>query len=194
MSNFDVNNCILWAATRQTKREEDAAYSLLGIFNIHMPLIYGEGQEKALIRLRKEIEQSLENKSPALPLARSTEQSKLNRELFSTVLFNEEQKRMLMDSLRFDQINSRQITIKNAYTKTCKWLLKNSAYMDWLNASKLSQYYGFLWIKGKPRTGKSILVKFALVNTRKLIKNKLVILFFFNARGEGLENLIIGIY
>ena len=47
-----------WAAGRITKREEDAVYSLLGIFDIHMPLIYGEGQKKALIRLQKEIKGS----------------------------------------------------------------------------------------------------------------------------------------
>ena len=33
-----------WAARRQTTREEDAAYCLLGIFDIHMPLLYGEGR------------------------------------------------------------------------------------------------------------------------------------------------------
>lgn len=55
MSYFSINKRILWAAKRQTKREEDAAYSLLGIFNIYMPLIYGEGRRKALDRLHKEI-------------------------------------------------------------------------------------------------------------------------------------------
>jgi hypothetical protein len=44
-----------WAARHQTLREEDAAYSLLGIFDIHMPLIYGEGQGLAFIRLKEEI-------------------------------------------------------------------------------------------------------------------------------------------
>jgi KaiC/GvpD/RAD55 family RecA-like ATPase len=57
---------MLWAARRETKREEDAAYSLLGIFDIHMPLIYGEGRKKALIRLQKEIQETLKDKSPAL--------------------------------------------------------------------------------------------------------------------------------
>jgi len=42
-----------------TKREEDAAYSLLGLFDVYMPLIYGEGRENAFIRLREEIEKSL---------------------------------------------------------------------------------------------------------------------------------------
>ena len=43
-----------WAARRQTTREEDMAYCLLGIFNINIPAIYGEGT-KAFIRLQEEI-------------------------------------------------------------------------------------------------------------------------------------------
>ncbi|KAI2888328.1 hypothetical protein CBS76997_8234 [Aspergillus niger] len=43
-----------WAAKRQTSRVEDRAYSLMGIFNVNMPLIYGEG-ENAFIRLQEEI-------------------------------------------------------------------------------------------------------------------------------------------
>ena len=43
-----------WAANRQTTRIEDMAYCLLGIFDINMPLLYGEGA-KAFIRLQEEI-------------------------------------------------------------------------------------------------------------------------------------------
>ncbi|KIW20330.1 hypothetical protein PV08_00905 [Exophiala spinifera] len=43
-----------WAAKRETSRLEDTAYCLLGIFDIHMTLMYGEG-EKAFIRLQEEI-------------------------------------------------------------------------------------------------------------------------------------------
>jgi hypothetical protein len=42
-----------WAERRETTREEDQAYSLLGIFDVYMPLIYGEGKEHALERLRE---------------------------------------------------------------------------------------------------------------------------------------------
>jgi hypothetical protein len=42
------------AAHRVTTRAEDMAYSLLGIFNIHMPILYGEGS-KAFMRLQEEI-------------------------------------------------------------------------------------------------------------------------------------------
>ncbi|KAI9775928.1 MAG: hypothetical protein M1839_000717 [Geoglossum umbratile] len=168
LSHFSVDERMSWAANRQTKREEDKAYSLLGIFEIHMPLIYGEGREKALIRLQKEIKE-------LLPL-------------------NEERKQMLLESLRFDQIDARQITIKNAHARTCKWLLKKSEYLDWLDATKLSEHHGFLWIKGKPGTGKSTLMKFALTNAHQTMKDKIVISFFFNARGERLEKSTVGTY
>jgi Heterokaryon incompatibility protein (HET) len=43
-----------WASKRTTTRVEDTAYCLLGIFDINMPLLYGEGS-KAMIRLQEEI-------------------------------------------------------------------------------------------------------------------------------------------
>jgi hypothetical protein len=43
-----------WASRRQTTREEDIAYCLLGIFDVNMPLLYGEGK-KAFFRLQLEI-------------------------------------------------------------------------------------------------------------------------------------------
>jgi len=54
-SQFDVEERFKWAETRQTTREEDWAYCLLGIFGIFMPLIYGEGKAHAVGRLREEI-------------------------------------------------------------------------------------------------------------------------------------------
>lgn len=43
-----------WAAGRNTSRLEDEAYCLLGIFDVNLPLLYGEG-EKAFHRLQEEI-------------------------------------------------------------------------------------------------------------------------------------------
>ena len=43
-----------WASKRQTSRIEDTAYCLMGLFDINMPLLYGEG-EKAFMRLQHEI-------------------------------------------------------------------------------------------------------------------------------------------
>jgi acyl carrier protein len=44
-----------WAARRETTRAEDRAYSLMGLFDINMPILYGEGLEKAFGRLQREI-------------------------------------------------------------------------------------------------------------------------------------------
>ncbi|KAL3297856.1 HET-domain-containing protein [Colletotrichum asianum] len=44
-----------WAATRETAREEDRSYSLLGIFDVHIPLLYGEGGKNAFFRLQEEL-------------------------------------------------------------------------------------------------------------------------------------------
>lgn len=43
------------AAKREVTREEDTAYSLLGIFNVSLSIAYGEGADLAFIRLVKEI-------------------------------------------------------------------------------------------------------------------------------------------
>ena len=54
LSEFSFDERISWAQLRETKREEDKAYSLLGIFDISMPVIYGEGMENAFRRLNRE--------------------------------------------------------------------------------------------------------------------------------------------
>ncbi|KAH8883051.1 HET-domain-containing protein, partial [Thozetella sp. PMI_491] len=51
-----------WAAERETTRPEDAAYSLLGIFGVNMPLLYGEGTD-AFRRLQGEIINRSEDQS-----------------------------------------------------------------------------------------------------------------------------------
>lgn len=49
-----VSKKMSWASSRETSRIEDIAYCLLGIFNVNMPLLYGE-QNKAFHRLQEEI-------------------------------------------------------------------------------------------------------------------------------------------
>ncbi|KAI0095561.1 heterokaryon incompatibility protein-domain-containing protein [Nemania sp. FL0031] len=44
-----------WASHRQTTRPEDVSYCLIGLFNVNMPLLYGEGKGKAFVRLQEEI-------------------------------------------------------------------------------------------------------------------------------------------
>ena len=76
------------------------------------------------------------------------------------------------------------MTIKNAHARTCKWLLEKSEYREWLDPNKLGEHNGFLWIKGKPGNGKSNLMNFIDANARKKMTDKIIISFFFNARGR----------
>ncbi|KAI1114020.1 heterokaryon incompatibility protein-domain-containing protein [Nemania sp. NC0429] len=54
LRSIPVARRMSWASKRQTTRTEDLAYCLLGIFDVNMPLIYGEGR-KAFMRLQEEI-------------------------------------------------------------------------------------------------------------------------------------------
>ena len=62
VNRVSVAEKMSWADSRTTTREEDAAYCLLGIFNINMPLLYGEGN-KAFRRLQAEIIRSSNDES-----------------------------------------------------------------------------------------------------------------------------------
>jgi len=59
LSDFPVSEREAWVRNRQTKYPEDLAYALLGIFDVHMPLIYGEGLGNAQKRLREEIQKAV---------------------------------------------------------------------------------------------------------------------------------------
>ncbi|KAI6143516.1 heterokaryon incompatibility protein-domain-containing protein, partial [Pisolithus thermaeus] len=51
---LSVAQIMSWAADRKTTRVEDRAYSLMGLFGVNMPMLYGEGK-KAFRRLQLEI-------------------------------------------------------------------------------------------------------------------------------------------
>ncbi|KAK1763849.1 hypothetical protein QBC33DRAFT_596574 [Phialemonium atrogriseum] len=106
----------------------------------------------------------------------------------------EYEKERIMNALTFDRADFRRTAIKSAHTKTCRWILTEPVYVQWLDLSKLNQHYGLLWIKGKPGTGKSTVMKFAFSHTQKTMKDRIVISFFFNARGDYLERSTEGMY
>lgn len=54
LNSFSIAQKMSWAARRQATRREDVAYSLLGLFDVNMPLLYGEGS-RAFRRLQLEI-------------------------------------------------------------------------------------------------------------------------------------------
>ncbi|KAF2865306.1 heterokaryon incompatibility protein-domain-containing protein, partial [Massariosphaeria phaeospora] len=81
----DFRNCSVatrmsWAARRVTTRAEDLAYCLLGLFDVNMPLLYGEG-EKAFIRLQEEIMRGSDDHSLFVWRSKSSKTSKMTSRL-----------------------------------------------------------------------------------------------------------------
>ncbi|KAG4439354.1 hypothetical protein IFR05_005166 [Cadophora sp. M221] len=58
--NTSVAQKMSWASKRTTTRVEDVAYSLMGLFGVHMPMLYGEG-DNAFKRLQEEILRSTDD-------------------------------------------------------------------------------------------------------------------------------------
>lgn len=59
---LSVSDRLTWIANRKTTREEDMSYSMLGIFGVTMPVIYGEGAEQARSRLLRKISKATARK------------------------------------------------------------------------------------------------------------------------------------
>lgn len=54
LSEASIAHKMSWMSKRTTSRIEDSAYCMLGIFDISMPLLYGEGK-RAFVRLQEEL-------------------------------------------------------------------------------------------------------------------------------------------
>ncbi|OJT03422.1 Vegetative incompatibility protein HET-E-1 [Trametes pubescens] len=62
LTSVSVARRMSWAAKRQTKRIEDEAYCLMGLFGVHMATIYGEGRN-AFLRLQETIINTIPDQS-----------------------------------------------------------------------------------------------------------------------------------
>ena len=57
---FGIEERINWVSKRRTTVQEDKVYCLLGIFGVFLPVNYGEGEDYAFGRLRREIASQVE--------------------------------------------------------------------------------------------------------------------------------------
>ncbi|ERF77016.1 hypothetical protein EPUS_06884 [Endocarpon pusillum Z07020] len=62
MRKCSIAQRISWASGRKTTRIEDLAYCLLGVFDVNMPLLYGEGM-RAFMRLQRTIIENSDDES-----------------------------------------------------------------------------------------------------------------------------------
>ena len=74
---------------------------------------------------------------------------------------------------------------------TCEWILTHDKYITWLNQS-----HGLLWLKGKPGSGKSILLSFVYNKYEQEERDghRIVLHFFFHARGAALQKAKEGMF
>jgi Heterokaryon incompatibility protein (HET)/NACHT domain len=201
LADFSPEERMRWSSRRETKRTEDRAYCLLGIFNVSMPPVYGEG-DRAFDRLKDAIARDYRRQLEGIgqSFVPSNSSNLVVRGSGPTSTPAEEAtlldcRKTMLASLSFEQMDSRRSTIKTAYSSTCQWLLKHRAYLDWIDPEQIYQHCGFLWINGKPGAGKSTLVKFALACADKARpESEILLSFFFNARGDELEKSTVGMY
>lgn len=106
-----------------------------------------------------------------------------------------EKSNLLLKSLEFDRMDARYRNISAVSLNTCQWLLDHRTYQAWLDRDQAQNHGGFLWIKGKPGSGKSTIMKMAVDSARGQESKDLVLSFFFNARSpSSLEKSSLGMY
>ncbi|GAB1312036.1 hypothetical protein MFIFM68171_02246 [Madurella fahalii] len=140
LSDFSVAERLAWIAKRDTARKEDKAYSLLGIFDIHMPLIYGEGEKNAFRRLREEINKAARGELPWTVQASTDLDAKCLEDLRVTDPRD--------DKIRIEQTKGG--LLKDSY----RWILDNADFRRWRD----DENSRLLWIKGDPGKGKTMLL------------------------------------
>ena len=198
---FSVSQRMSWAETRTTKRPEDKAYSLFGLFDISIPLLYGEGEQNALDRLQDEIMKQ-GNKRQREEISDYNCNKRLKLSVSSSQALNPlddaHTKQSLLDQLYFTKIDERLTHLKAAQGTTCRWFLNRPEYESWNDQSQQLVHGNFLWIKGNPGTGKSTLMKLLLEEEAKLKPSssfsQITLSFFFLARGTIEEKSTTGLY
>ncbi|PVH69315.1 HET-D [Cadophora sp. DSE1049] len=175
LSQFSVEERLSWADNRQTTRGEDMAYSLLGIFGIYLPLIYGEGKEHAFRRLKKKIQKSLTE----------DEQNLLDPESQDCI------QDLRITDPREDKKRIEDMKgglLRDSY----QWILEHPDFQQWRDdiQSRL------LWIKGDPGKGKTMLISGILdeMSPSTKLRDKeattLLSYFFCQATDDRIDNAL----
>ncbi|KAL2204237.1 hypothetical protein CC79DRAFT_1389020 [Sarocladium strictum] len=95
-------------------------------------------------------------------------------------------------SLAFPEMRHRMNDISPETQGTLSWLSQHAIYKDWSASDR-----AVLWIRGKPGSGKSTLMRHALTAAESLSSHTLddiVLSFFFHGRGTELQKTPLGLY
>jgi ankyrin repeat protein len=138
------------------------------------------------------VEYDINGTQPIVPQPQQSEQpaaSAIDREHLS----------VLTKSLRFDRMDFRVNNVKKGILSTCQWLFQHPTFLQWSDNELSAQHSGFLWLKGRPGSGKSTLMKATLDWARRRKSRskvqRMIIPYFFNARASAsLEKSSLGLY
>ncbi len=166
LKGFGVEERLSWAEHRETKREEDKAYSLLGIFDIQMPLIYGEGREKALTRLQRKISKSLKRKWDQDTLHNNDQVIKDETSVIR------EQKRQRHHNITnwissIDFAAQQSDVISRRQEGTGVWFTDSPEFRNWLHGSNQT-----LFCPGIPGAGKTMIAAIAVGHLWEYVQDK----------------------
>jgi len=101
----------------------------------------------------------------------------------------------LLKSLTFPRMDARLRNVATALPTTCEWLISHLYFAAWVDRRHSHEHHGFLWIKGKPGSGKSTIMKETLAWAQRQWPTEIVISYFFNARSpDWLEKSCLGLY
>lgn len=134
LSRFTVEQRMRWAEKREATREEDRVYSLLGICNIYMPPIYGEGEDHARQRMKRLLREPDESEAQKL--------SNIQHWLSPP-----------------DPSVNYQKALKQRQLNTGLWFLEGERFASWKSGNA-----SFIWLYGIPGCGKTILSSTILEN------------------------------
>lgn len=102
----------------------------------------------------------------------------------------------LLASLTFEQMDARLRNVEPALPSTCQWIFTHKHFLAWADVNAVGRHQPFLWIKGKPGSGKSTIMKEILAWSKSAwSRESLILAYFFNARSaDQLEKSRLGLY
>lgn len=99
-----------------------------------------------------------------------------------------------LSTLVFPNMVNREQNIREALGDTCQWFQHSAIFKRWYLRTNVEVDRGLLWVKGKPGSGKSTLMKHSVVWAQQTQSDSATVAaFYFNARGDTLERTPIGL-
>ena len=181
LSQFEVRERLSWAESRQTTCKEDKAYSLLGIFDVFMPLIYGEGRDNAFKRLREEIDKPLKGCLQQQALVQMVTKDQEREELLAAVL-------QWLDPLPV--VDSYHDILHAMSPGSCEWILKKQEYVKWIQYGRNCKQQQILWVSGIPGAGKT---RLATAMIRRLREDGKKVAYFYCDSNDAERQNILGV-